>query len=62
MMSDVFRNIIEFLKSTAPISIISNIIICAILLAVGLLLLLKKQQQTKEKKIGGWVCISILDF
>jgi len=59
MIAELFGNIIGFLKDTAPITIISNLIICVILAAVGLFLFLTKQQQTKAKKIGGWVCISI---
>jgi hypothetical protein len=58
MTGEIFGNIIDYLKSAAPISIISDIIICVILLIVGLLLLSKKQQQTRAKKIGGWVCVS----
>ncbi|TCZ72326.1 hypothetical protein E0485_22335 [Paenibacillus albiflavus] len=58
MIGELFGKIIDFLKSTAPITIVSNIAICVILIIVGLVLLSKKQQQTNAKKIGGWVCVS----
>lgn len=63
MIVEIFRNIINFLKSTAPISIVFNIGLGIALLIVGIIFL-KKQQQTQRRKIGGWICviISVLAF
>ncbi len=58
MIGEIFGNIIDFLKSTAPMSIVFNIVFGIALLIVGIMFL-KKQQQTKRQKIGGWVCVSI---
>lgn len=58
MIGEIFSSIIDFLKSTAPMSIVFNVVLGIALLVVGIIFL-KKQQQTKRQKIGGWVCVSI---
>ena len=58
MIVEIFRNIIDFLKSMSPISIVLNIGLGTAILILGIIFL-RKQQQTQGLKIGGWICVAI---
>lgn len=58
MIVEIFRSIIDFLKITAPMSIVFYTGLGITLLIVGIIFL-KKQQQTQGQKIGGWICVTI---
>ncbi|MFF2176178.1 hypothetical protein ACFVT8_06945 [Lysinibacillus sp. NPDC058147] len=55
----LFWSIIDFLKGTAPIFIVFDIIVAIVLLVIGLILISKKNREQKTKKIAGMVCLSI---
>ena len=58
MRVEIFRNIIDFLKSMSPISIVLNIGLGTAILILGIIFL-RKQQQTQGQKISGWICVTI---
>ncbi|HIU77477.1 MAG TPA: hypothetical protein IAC62_16430 [Candidatus Pelethocola excrementipullorum] len=59
-MSPKFINeIIQFIKSISPISIVTNISIAVAILALGLFLLSQKNRESKKKTVGGYVCVSL---
>ncbi|WP_314059732.1 hypothetical protein [uncultured Vagococcus sp.] len=56
-MSSIFRNIIDFLVLSAPVSIMTNIGLGVILLIIGVSLAVTKK--TKGKKIGAITCLTL---
>ncbi len=54
-MGKIISQVITFLKSTSPVTIVINLGIGIIAFIIGVILLMKKD----GKRIGGWICMII---
>lgn len=53
-----FANLISFLKGTSRVSVLINVIVGCVFLAIGLLLLFRRAQPA-GRNTGAWVCVSL---
>lgn len=58
-MYDFLMNLISFLKSTSPITVIFNLVLGLALLIIGLFTMVRNENNIKSKKILSISCLTI---